>query len=137
MFTETPTRRRRTLTGRVLGSGLIDLLTGPHGVDRYTEIVNPVWTVGEARAEIVEVTRRTPRSVTLTLRPNRAFAGLRAGQHVNLRLEIDGRRHTRCYSPASSQHRGDGLLELTVGLHDGGLVSTFLRDGARSGMVVG
>jgi len=137
MFTETPTRPRRTLTGRILGSSLVDLLTGPHGVDRYTEIVNPVWTLGEARAEVVDVARSTPRSVTLTIRPNRAFTGAKAGQHVNLRVEIDGRRHTRCYSPAGSQHRRDGLIELTVGLHDGGLVSSFLRDHARPGMVVG
>jgi ferredoxin-NADP reductase len=114
---------------------LLDLLTGPHGVDRYTEIVNPVWTRGEARAEVVDVARRTPRSVTLTLMPNRAFSGLRAGQHLNVSVEIDGRRHTRCYSPANAE--GDGLLELTVGLHDGGLVSTWLRDVARPGMVVG
>jgi ferredoxin-NADP reductase len=113
---------------------LLDLLTGPHGVDRYTEIVNPVWT-RDARAEVVSVARQTPRSVTLTLLPNRAFAGLRAGQHVNLTLEIDGRRHTRPYSPANAE--GSGLLELTVGLHDGGLVSSFLRDAARPGMVVG
>jgi len=114
---------------------LVDLLTGPHGVDRYTEIVNPVWTRGEARAEVVAATRRTPRSVTLTLLPNRAFTGLRAGQHINLSVEIDGRRHTRCYSPANGE--GDGLLELTIGLHDGGLVSGWLRANARPGLVVG
>jgi len=135
MFTESSPRR--TLTQRVLGSSLVDLLTGPHGVDRYTEIVKPTWTIGEARAEVVGVARDTPRSVTLTLRPNRAFTGFQAGQHINLRVEIDGRRVTRCYSPASSQHRADGLIELTVGHHDGGLVSTFLRDHARPGLVVG
>jgi ferredoxin-NADP reductase len=135
MFTETPPRR--TLAQRVLGSSLVDLMTGPHGVDRYTEIVKPTWTLGEARAEVVAVARHTPRSVTLTLRPNRAFAGFQAGQHVNLRVEINGRRVTRCYSPASSQHRGDGLVELMIGLHDDGLMSTFLRDHARRGLTVG
>jgi ferredoxin-NADP reductase len=138
MFTETGTSRRRsTVTRRVLDSRLVDLLTGPHGVDRYTELVKPTWTLGEARAEVLAVDRLTPRSVTLTLRPNRTFAGFQAGQHVNLRLEIDGRRVTRCYSPASSEHCADGLLELTVGHHDGGLVSGFLREHARPGMVVG
>src|SRR5438105_15266274 len=99
MFTDSPARR--TLTQRVLGSSLVELLTGPHGVDRYTEIVKPTWTLGEARAEVVQVARDTPRSVTLTLRPNRAFTGFEAGQHVNLRVEVDGRRVTRCYSPSS------------------------------------
>ncbi|HEY6650414.1 MAG TPA: FAD-binding oxidoreductase, partial [Mycobacterium sp.] len=115
----------QTLTRRVLASPLVDLLTGPHGVDRYTELVAPTWTTGEARAKIVAVRRQTPRSVTLTLEPNRAFTGFRAGQHINLTVEIDGRRRTRCYSPASAE--GADLIELTVGLHDGGLVSTYLH----------
>jgi ferredoxin-NADP reductase len=54
---------------------------------------------------------------------------------VNVSLEIDGRRHQRSYSPASSERRADGLIELTVGLHDGGLVSTHLREHARPGLV--
>src|SRR4051795_13720502 len=85
----------QTLTRRVLASPLVDLLTGPHGVDRYTELVAPTWTTGDARAEIVAVHRQTPRSVTLILEPNRAFTGFRAGQRINLSVEIDGRRRTR------------------------------------------
>jgi ferredoxin-NADP reductase len=128
----------QTLTRRVLASPLVDLLTGPHGVDRYTELVTPTWTTGDARAEIVAVHRQTPRSVTLTLEPNRAcsglLAGFRAGQHINLTVEIDGRRRTRPYSPASAE--GSRYIELTVGRHDGGLVSTYLYEHARPGMVV-
>ena len=128
MFTE-------TLTRRVLGSSLVDLLTGPHGVDRYTELVSPTWTQNDPRAQVVAVRRATPRSVTLLLEPNDAFGGFRAGQYVNLSVDIDGRRRTRCYSPASAE--GQRLIELTVGLHDGGLVSTHLYRNARPGMVVG
>ncbi|WP_137145579.1 ferredoxin reductase [Mycolicibacterium sp. CR10] len=128
MFTE-------TLTKRVRRSALLDLLTGPHGVDRYTELVDPTWTRGQARARIVGVRRTTPRSVTLTLAPNRAFTGFRAGQHINLSVEIDGRRRTRPYSPANAQT--DSNIELTIGHHDGGLVSTYLFTHARTGMVVG
>jgi ferredoxin-NADP reductase len=128
----------QNLTKRVLGSDLVNLLTGPHGVDRYTELLAPTWTRGECRAEVVDVRRTTPRSVTLVLAPNDAFTGsgaVRAGQYVNLTVEIDGRRHTRCYSPANAE--GSAHLELTIGRHDGGLVSTFLYERARRGMVVG
>ncbi|ORV96439.1 ferredoxin reductase [Mycobacterium kyorinense] len=126
----------QTLKERVLGSGLVDLLTGPHGVDRYTEQLDPTWTLGEARAKVVDVRRTTPRSVTLTLRPNAAFdRNLKAGQHVNVTVDVDGRRHTRCYSPANAE--GSPFLELTVGRHDGGLVSSYLYEQARPGMVVG
>jgi len=128
MFTEiAQTSRRsfaRTFRDRILGSDLVDLLTGPHGVDRYTELVDPTWTKGEARAKIVDVRRSTPRSVTLTLAPNESFTAahaVKAGQYVNLSVEIDGRWHTRCYSPANVE--GSDHLELTVGHHDGGLVA--------------
>jgi stearoyl-CoA 9-desaturase NADPH oxidoreductase len=134
MFTQTT----RALRRRVLGSDLVDLLTGPHGVDRYTELVAPTWTLGEARAKIVDVRRTTPRSVTLTLAPNDSFVSnhtVRAGQYVNLTVEIDGRRHTRCYSPANAE--GSATLELTIGHHEKGLVSTYLYERARRGMVVG
>lgn len=125
----------QTLTRRVLGSSLVDLLTGPHGVDRYTELVSPTWTRNDARARVVAVRRATPRSVTLLLEPNDAFGGFKAGQHINLSVEIDGRRRTRCYSPASAE--GQRLIELTIGRHEGGLVSEYLYRNARPGMVVG
>jgi ferredoxin-NADP reductase len=125
----------QTLTQRVLRSPLVDLLTGPHGVDRYTELVDPTWTAGDARAKVIAVRRQTSRSVTLTLAPNQAFAGFRAGQHINLTVDIDGRRRTRPYSPASAE--GAPYIELTIGRHDAGLVSNYLYEHARPGMIVG
>jgi stearoyl-CoA 9-desaturase NADPH oxidoreductase len=139
MFTQSPTRTfAQSLRKRVLSSDLVDLLTGPHGVDRYTELVAPTWTLGEARAKVVDVRRTTPRSVTLTLAPNESFTSthtVKAGQYVNLTVDIDGRRHTRCYSPANAE--GSPNLELTIGHHDGGLVSNYLYQRARRGMVFG
>src|ERR1700745_2289573 len=109
MFTKTSARNlAQTLRKRVLGSDLLELLTGPHGVDRYTELVAPTWTLGEARAQVIDVRRTTPRSVTLTLAPNETFTSthaVKAGQYVNLTVDIDGRRHTRCYSPANAERR--------------------------------
>src|SRR5258708_2371523 len=126
----------QTLKPRVLGCDLVNLLTGPHGVDRYTEQVDRTWTLAEGRAKVVDVRRDTPRSVTLVLAPNEAFTDtIKAGQYVNLSVEIDGRRHTRCYSPANAE--GSSQVELTIGHHDGGLVSTYMCARARRGMVVG
>jgi ferredoxin-NADP reductase len=132
------TQMTRTLRTRVLASDLVDLLAGPHGVDRYTELVAPTWTLGESRAKVIDVRRTTPRSLTLTLAPNETFSSnhvVKAGQYVNLTVEIDGRRHTRCYSPANAEGSAD--IELTIGRHDGGLVSNYLYERARRGMVVG
>jgi ferredoxin-NADP reductase len=91
----------------------------------------------DVRAEVTRVDHQTPESVTLTLRPNENWRGLRAGQFVNVSVEIDGVRETRPYSPAGSQHAADGALELTVSTHPEGLVSRHLRDHARPGTIVG
>ncbi|HEX5142885.1 MAG TPA: iron-sulfur cluster-binding domain-containing protein [Mycobacterium sp.] len=136
MFTETSSRG---FARRVLRSPLLSVLTGPHGIDSYTELVDRAWTEREARATIAGVRRQTRRSVTLVLQPNQlgaqSFAEFRAGQHITVTVEIDGRRHTRCYSPANAE--GSSTIELTIGRHDGGRVSTYLYDHARVGMVVG
>jgi stearoyl-CoA 9-desaturase NADPH oxidoreductase len=115
---------------------LLDAIAGPHGVDGYLEQLDPLLVTGECRAEVVGVERGTEESVTLTLRPNRAWRGFRAGQFVNVAVEIDGVRHQRCYSPACAEGRG-GTLEITTKRHPEGLVSNFLVDRARPGMVVG
>jgi ferredoxin-NADP reductase len=124
-----------TRTRRLLGSPVVDLLVGPHGIDRYLELIRPELTIRDARAELVATRRQTERSVTLTLRPNRAWTGFRAGQFVRVGVEIDGVRRTRMYSPASSEHDREAL-ELTVTTHPEGVVSRHLRDHAAAGMIV-
>jgi ferredoxin-NADP reductase len=78
----------------------------------------------------------TADSVTLTIRPNGNWTGFTAGQFTQLTVEIDGVRHTRCYSMATSSH-DEGAFELTVKAHPHGTVSRHLKDHARPGLVVG
>jgi stearoyl-CoA 9-desaturase NADPH oxidoreductase len=92
-----------TAARRLLRSPFVDLLLGPHGVDRYLELIRPGLTVHDARAEVVDVRRQTARSVTVTVRPNRAWPGFRAGQFVRVGVEIDGVRRTRTYSSWSDR----------------------------------
>jgi ferredoxin-NADP reductase len=115
---------------------LLDAIAGPHGIDAYLEQVSPLLVSGECRAEVVGVERGTPDSATLTLRPNSAWPGFRAGQSVNVAVEIDGVRHRRCYSPACAEGR-DSTLEITVKRHPEGLVSRFLVEQAAPGLVLG
>jgi ferredoxin-NADP reductase len=129
MPTLTPSRR-------LLRSGLVDLLVGPHGIDRYLELIRPDITVRDARARVLEVRHQTERSVTLTLRPNSAWSGFEAGQFIRVGVEIDGVRRTRTYSPACSERASDGLLELTVTSHPHGLVSRHLHSYARPGTIL-
>ncbi len=99
--------------------------------------MRPLLVKRDVRAEVTAVRHQTPKSVTLVLRPNENWSGLRAGQSVGVSVEIDGVRETRSYSPASSQHAAAGALELTVSTHPEGRVSRYLRDRARPGMIVG
>src|SRR5688572_12494190 len=114
----------------------IDALATPHGIDRYLELVAPTWSSTEVRGRITHVRHTTADSVTLTIRPNGLWSGFTAGQFTQLSVEIDGVRHTRCYSMATSAHDTDSI-ELTVKAHPNGMVSRFLNDHAAPGMVVG
>lgn len=135
MFTETP--NRSGLLRRAVR--LLDAAATPHGVDRYLELVAPTWSSTEVRGRVSRTERRAPGTVTLTIAANRNWAGFRAGQYVTLTVEIDGVRHSRCYSMANSASgsgRGSGI-ELTVKAHPGGLVSNWLVERASEGLVVG
>ena len=48
-----------TVAERILGSRALAALTSPHGVDRYLELVNPMWAATEVRATVVDVKRET------------------------------------------------------------------------------
>jgi ferredoxin-NADP reductase len=115
---------------------LVDLLVGPHGIDRYLELIRPEITVRDARARVLEVRHQTERSVTLTLRANSAWTGFEAGQFIRVGVEIDGVRRTRTYSPACSQRSSNGLLELTITTHPDGLVSRYVHGHARPGTIL-
>lgn len=121
---------------RALASDLVDKLAAPHGIDRYLELVDPRWVVREARAEVTAAIRQTDGTVTLTLRPNDAWTGFRAGQHVVVGVEIDGVVHERCFSLAGSPRRSDGTLELTGKANPTGRVSRHLVAHARPGLVL-
>jgi ferredoxin-NADP reductase len=133
MTTATAAPPRGGLTRRLLRSPIVDLLLGPHGVDRYLELIRPGLTVVEARAQVMHVRHQTPRSVTLSLRANGAWEGFQAGQFLRIGVEIDGIRRTRTYSPAGSAHAGGREIELTVTEHPGGLVSGRLPSVATPG----
>ena len=131
MFTET--QAPRSFVRRAVG--VLDRLAAPHGIDRYVEQVVPTWSSREVRGRIVAVDRSAAGSVVLTIRPNGNWTGFRPGQYTQLGVEIDGVRHTRCYSMASSAH-DDREFQLAVRAQAGGVVSNHLVDHAAVGTVV-
>lgn len=134
-FSRLPRAARRIPKG-VLASRLARALATPYGVDRFLELVDPAWSVDEVRARVLAVRHQSSDTVTLTLEANSNWGGFRAGQYVNVGVEVDGRRHTRCFSPAGSQHAPEETLELTVKVNPDGIVSRHLHDRAQPGHVV-
>jgi ferredoxin-NADP reductase len=123
------------LTRRFLASRVVTALAEPHGVDRYLNLVNPLWSVRDVRARVVAIARRTPDTVTMTLRPNGLWAGARAGQYVRFGVDIDGVRRIRCFSLAGSA-AGAGPLEITAKVNPAGTVTRWLATQARPGLLV-
>ncbi|MET9202194.1 ferredoxin reductase [Gordonia sp. NPDC003585] len=135
---QTRTADATASTGRLnrwFGS-IVEAAMSPHPVDRYLELIDPMLTWRDLRAQIVRVEHPTPHTVRLQLRPTRQWKGHRAGQFVQLSVVIDGVRHSRCFSPANAAGR-DGDIELTIAAHDDGFVSRHLAATARAGDVVG
>jgi stearoyl-CoA 9-desaturase NADPH oxidoreductase len=129
--------RRRLSPLGMFPLGMFEALATPHGVDRYLELIHPMLTVRELRAVVTDVERSAADSITLTLRPTRQWRGFAAGQFVQISVDIDGVRRTRCYSPSCSQYRRDGRIEITVKAHPDGLVSQYLHANATPGLVLG
>lgn len=132
-----------TLTERILGSKTLAALTSPHGVDRYLEMVNPMWAATEVRARVVEIRRENPDSdaaevATLTLQPTSTWRGHRAGQYVQVGVELPGsaRRLTRCFSISSAASLPGEPITLTIRAHDEGQVSKFLVRDAKIGQML-
>lgn len=127
---------------RILRSRAVAALTSPHGVDRYLEQLNPMWAAHEVRARIVDVHREVdvpghPAVATITLQPTSTWRGHRAGQHVQLGVEVDGaRRTTRVFSVSSPESRPGDRFTITLRANPDGVVSRFLTERARPGTMV-
>lgn len=112
------------MPARSLKQRLAPLVT-PAVFDFWASRVDRAASWDRALATVVERRTESRDAVTLVLRPNRHFAGFRAGQHVNVSAEVEGVRLTRSYSPSDAPRR-DGRVSITVRHEPGGKLSTQL-----------
>jgi len=96
--------------------------------------VDPLFAVGRVLARVETVQSETARVRTVVLRPNAAWRGFRAGQHVVLTVEVDGRRLSRTFSLSGAEDAG--TLRLTIGRQPGGRVTGWIHERLRPGAVV-
>lgn len=107
----------------------------PAVFDYWAGHLNRLWTWERPLARVVERREAALGAVTLVLQPNRHWQGFVPGQHLNLGVEIEGRRVTRSYSLCDVP-RADGRFAVTVQQVDGGLMSTHLCTRIRVGDVL-
>ena len=130
-----------TLVSQLARSRAVAALASPHGVDHYLSRINPMWAAREVRARVVAVHRETHTPgapvATLTLQPTATWRGHRAGQYVQVGLDLPGsaRRATRCFSISSPASGAGEEITLTVRAHAEGQVSKHLVD-AEPGLVL-
>jgi len=112
---------------RTLRSPFVRSALGESTIDFYGRLVSPGLTARRVFARVTAVRDEAREVKSLVLEPNGHFRGFRAGQHVNISVEIGGVRHARSYSPSNAPE-GDRRVVLTVKRHPRGLVSRFLHD---------
>jgi ferredoxin-NADP reductase len=103
-----------------------------------------MWAATEVRARVVDIHRENPDATgsapvaTLTVQPTSTWRGHRAGQYVQVGVELPGssRRMTRCFSISSAASLPGERFTLTIRAHDEGQVSKFLVTEAQPGQML-
>jgi len=97
--------------------------------------VNSLWSRNGYKAEVVDIRNETPDVKTFQLRPGSGWEGFKAGQYVNVCIEVNGLRLRRCYSITSDPSVKD-TFSITVKRVDGGRVSGWMHDRIRIGDII-
>ncbi|RMJ04298.1 Stearoyl-CoA 9-desaturase electron transfer partner [Marinobacter litoralis] len=107
--------------------------------DPLTTAINPMWAQQYTPARVERITEETADTKTFVLKPAHRWGGFKAGQHLNVGIDINGVRRTRTFSLSSSPAlwRNQGLITLTIKRLPGGLVTNWLHDELKTGDVIG
>ncbi|MDP9094272.1 MAG: ferredoxin reductase [Actinomycetota bacterium] len=126
---EVPSAVRRIL-------GAVQGFTTPLVPDDYLELVNPMWSTRELKAQIVEIRKETPDTASVVLRPARRWPGHRPGQFMRLGVEINGVRHWRAYTITADPRHPRGYVSVTIKAVDEGAMSSYFVHRALPGSLV-
>lgn len=99
------------------------------------QMLVPQWTTDAYRAQIVEVRDEMSDMYTLVLKPqtgliDRQWPSFVAGQFIELMVEKDGARTSRCFSISSSPayYHQTGLIELSIRIQQKGRITPWIRE---------
>lgn len=103
-------------------------------VEDVLSALHPLLSLTQVRAQVVRIADETASTKTFVLQPNALWQGARAGQYVQVQLEIAGRRVQRAYSLSSRP--GARRIAITVKRQGPGLVSGHLHEAVKVGDVI-
>lgn len=106
--------------------------------ETLVEGIDPMWSLQSIKARVERVHHETADTLTLTLRPNERFAGFKAGQHLQVGVEINGSRKTRTFTIASSsaEFRRQGTIQLTIKAVPQGQVTGWIHQQLKPGHII-
>lgn len=103
-------------------------------LDFWLQKVSPTASVHQTLAQVVERHDEAPDVVTLILKPNHHWEGFQAGQHVEVTIEVDGRRLRRTWTLSGGAH--ESTLRLTIGKIPRGRVTGWIHEQLSVGTIV-
>lgn len=132
-------RLEKTPALRWLGKQIFSREDATAHFDPLLENANPMWIQQYTPAQVEEVRDETADTKTFVLRPASRWAGFRAGQYVNICIEIDGIRRNRAFSLSCSpeQWETSGTVTLTIKRFPGDLVTNWMHEHLQTGSVIG
>ena len=100
--------------------------------------IDPMWSLTDCKAKVVDVRQETQDTKTFVLRPNARWNGFEAGQHLQITLPINGSLQTRTFTISSTPYEWKelGLISLTVKRVPGGRLTGWMHDHLKEGTVV-
>lgn len=115
-----------------IGRDRVDYLVSNTMTELNRKLNGFVWTY-ELKAQIVRVVDEAPGVKTYVMRPNQHWRGFKAGQHVEVLLNIDGQVVPRHYSISPLPN---GRFAFTVKRVEGGQASGWMHQHLRAGAVL-
>jgi ferredoxin-NADP reductase len=100
--------------------------------------IDPLFSQKRLAAEVIDITKETSETTTLTLRPAGRWSGFVAGQFIAVELEIEGVRYRRNYSLSCSptSHKGTGLISITIKQVAHGKISSHINQNLNKGEII-
>lgn len=111
---------------RLLRSRWLHPLNDAVAWEQMLGAINPMWSRRDYPARVLQAIDETADTRSLWLQPVARWPGHRAGQHVVVEVEIDGRRLHRTFS-LSSAPTPDGRVRITVKRQPGARVSAWMH----------